>query len=170
MLPAVAINVSNGLEIIGGKYAAIQTSRTKPPANLVVKTSQTNETDLTVYRVPVTNYKVHMAFCFKIKDKYYYPVVEQNSDTKTFHIKVEGPIEKSFDNFPDRFLFQWNGSREYGSLGSVLADKHYLCVSDKMVILTSKQEFIFKRNAEIHAHGMASRRLCSINSLVYGIR
>lgn len=43
---------------------------------------------VTVYKVPRQDKSVVMAFCFKLKENMYYPVVERDPDTEKAIVKV----------------------------------------------------------------------------------
>ncbi|KAF4074268.1 hypothetical protein AMELA_G00237540 [Ameiurus melas] len=127
------------LEIEGGKSANIKPRRTSQGRShqIIVEHSQRKKSNLTVYKVPNNKDKTfHMAFCFELKKKKYFPVVEKDSKKK---MKLEIQAQSEPKMFSDRFLFRWaDHNNEYGSLCSVADPSQYLHVLDKDVILMPK--------------------------------
>ncbi|KAF4074257.1 hypothetical protein AMELA_G00237530 [Ameiurus melas] len=156
--------VTTCFEISGGKYAKVEFKRTTGTHQLVVKHSQKSASDLTVYKVPLQDKSVVMAFCFKQNKTNYRPLVERDPVTKDAIVKLSlGPINQPFDGFPEKYLFRWETNDEYGSLRSVAEPEQYLSVSQGLVITLSSEPypgFRFKpTNLNIPANSLASRNI-----------
>ncbi|XP_017306751.1 uncharacterized protein LOC108255343 isoform X1 [Ictalurus punctatus] len=127
------------LEISGGKSANIKPRKTSQGRfhQIIVEHSQRKTSNLTVYKVPNKRDKTfHMAFCFELKKKKYFPVVEEDSEKK-LKLKIQAQSEPKM--FSNRFLFRWaQHNKEYGSLCSVVDPSQYLHVLDKDVVLMPK--------------------------------
>ncbi|XP_026787316.1 uncharacterized protein LOC113537164 [Pangasianodon hypophthalmus] len=170
MITPLPDEVTTCLEVIGGKYAKIESTRSRKP-QLVVKHSQKDVPYLTVYKVPSSQDRsIHMAFCFKLKEDKYYPVVEWDSATKKPHMKIMGPINKPFVNFPGTHLFRWDTNGEYGSLRSVAEPNQYLSVSEsKVITLRSTPDLSFRINLNTPKSRMASSSLHPLTPFMFGL-
>ncbi|XP_053466221.1 uncharacterized protein LOC128598981 isoform X2 [Ictalurus furcatus] len=144
------------LEVSGGKYAKIESKRRTGTHQLVVKSSQKSAPGLTVYKVTRQDKSVVMAFCFKLKENMYYPVVERDPDTEKAIVKVVGPINQPFEGFPEKYLFKSGTNTEYGSLCSVAEPNQYLSVSEEVITLSSKPYLKFRISPNNQANRMAS--------------
>ncbi|XP_053466721.1 uncharacterized protein LOC128599243 isoform X2 [Ictalurus furcatus] len=94
------------LEISGGKSANIKPRKTSQGRfhQIIVEHSQRKTSNLTVYKVPNKRDKTfHMAFCFELQKKKYFPVVEEDSEKK-LKLKIQAQSEPKM--FSDRFLFR----------------------------------------------------------------
>ncbi|KAB5528666.1 hypothetical protein PHYPO_G00142860 [Pangasianodon hypophthalmus] len=136
------------LEISGGKSAYIKPVRSivsqARSHQIVVEHSQRKKTsNLTVYKVPNKRDKsVSMAFCFELRKKKYFPVVERDSENK-MSLKIQAQNEPK--KFSERFLFRWaENNGEYGSLCSVAEPSQYLCVCKNQVTISSNPDLGFR--------------------------
>ncbi|MCI4392815.1 hypothetical protein PGIGA_G00150340 [Pangasianodon gigas] len=85
---------------------------------------------------------ISMAFCFELRKKKYFPVVERDSENK-MSLKIQAQNEPK--KFSERFLFRWaENNGEYGSLCSVAEPSQYLCVCKNKVTISSNPDLGFR--------------------------
>ncbi|MCJ8747026.1 hypothetical protein PDJAM_G00148840, partial [Pangasius djambal] len=153
------------LEISGGKSACIKPVRSKISQErshqIVVEHSQRKTSNLTVYKVPNKQDKsISMAFCFELRKKKYFPIVERDSENK-MSLKIQAQNEP--ENFSKGFLFRWENNGEYGSLCSVAEPSQYLCVFKNKVTISSNPDLGF-RVQFLESKGLKIRMLRVHNS------
>ncbi|KAM9447280.1 uncharacterized protein Hap1MRO34_023709 [Clarias gariepinus] len=145
MITPSKVQIIAHLEVIGGRFAKIQSSRAKG-AVLIVDHTQTNEQDSTVHLIPSSEDKnVYVAICLRMKDNIYYPVVERDTVTESVSMRLE-PTTKPLAEFPKRYLFKWDSNGQFGSLCSMEEPGQYLAVKDSIIILSSLRDESFRIN------------------------
>ncbi|KAG7318216.1 hypothetical protein KOW79_017971 [Hemibagrus wyckioides] len=116
------------LEISGGKLATFEHSKTSEcNGKIVVKSVQSSEPNLTVYRVRKFQ-KIYLAFCFEKNQQKY--VLGLEGEKICFEINAHNTI----NDFTNKFLFRWDSTKgSFGTLSSVDKPRRYLCVCDEEI-------------------------------------
>ncbi|KAL7836840.1 hypothetical protein AOLI_G00281240 [Acnodon oligacanthus] len=146
MKSKLTITIEGQLETKNGKYARIETKSTG--VTIVAKQDQGNQSNVTVYRSCENDNNVCVAFCFKLRNKKYFPVVKKQGDSTT---PAQFQVEPRNDaNALDESVqFRWTKAKGvWKFLNSVAEPSQYLSVYKNQFTLTTTPttHFRFKSN------------------------